>query len=99
MSSSIFTWQQQISSTELSKYLYVNQIATPEVKKWFVLNFNPDSPLDSTYSCRLCDHRRALYLSKKETDLASEHGKQIQPRKQNYEAIRVHAGLWSHLET
>ena len=92
-------WQKQIKSTELSKFLSAKQIATPEVKKWFVLNFNPDSPLESTYSCRLCVHRRALYLSKKETDLASEHGKRIQPRKQNYEAIRLHAGLWSHLET
>ena len=95
----IFTWQQQISSTELSKYLYVNQIATPEVKKWFVLNFNPDSPLDSTFSCRQCVHRRALYLSKKETDLESEHGRRIRSKKQNYEAIRIHAEQWSHLET
>ena len=95
----ISTWQKQIKSTELSKYLSSRQIAKPEVKKWFVLNFNPDSPLDSTYTCRLCTHRRALYLSKRETDLESEHGKQLRPRKQNYEAIRIHAEQWSHLET
>ena len=95
----IHTWQQQIKSTELSKYLSAKQIAKPEVKKWFVLNFNPDSPLDSTYSCRHCVHRRALYLSKIETDLASEHGKHIRSWKQNYEIIRIHAEHWSHLET
>ena len=95
----IRTWQQQIQSTELSKFLSAKQIATPEVKKWFVLHFNQDSPLDSTFSCRLCAHRRALFLSNLETDLAGEHGKQIRSRKLNYEVIRQHATRWSHLET
>ena len=95
----IRTWQQQIQSTELSKFLSANQIATPEVKKWFVLHFNQEHPLESTISCRLCAHRRALFLSNLETDLAGEHGKQIVSRKQNYELIRIHATRWSHHET
>ena len=95
----IRTWQQQIKSTELSKYLSTKQIATPEVRKWFVLNFNKDSPLESTYSCRRCVHRRPSHLTKREIDLESEHGKKIRSRKQNYEAIRIHAEQLSHLET
>ena len=31
--------------------------------------------------------------------MESEHGRRIRSKKQNYEAIRIHAEQWSHLET